>query len=112
MKNHQPGTPYFLSASTEFKAALSRFDSGNNSKQNIEKVIENSGKKDALSLWYLLRKAQPGELKLIYDRLAEINPPPEGVSSEGIISGNTDMLFKWWEKLGYSKESLWKSING
>lgn len=112
MKNHQPGTPYFLSASTEFKAALSRFDSGNRSKQNIEQVIENSGKKDALSLWYLLRKAEPGEIKLIYDRLSEINAPPEGVTCEDIITGNTDMLFKWWDKLGFSKESLWQSISG
>ncbi len=112
MKNHQPGTPYFLSSSTEFKAALSRFDAGNSSKENIEKVIENAGPKDALSLWYLLRKAEPGEIKLIYDRLSEINAPPEGVSCDHIITGNTDMLFKWWEKLGFGNESLWKSIQG
>lgn len=111
-RNYHLGTPYFLNASTEFKAALARFDYGQKTYIDIETLAANARDKDALSLWYLLRRAEPGELKIIFDRLSEICPPPEGVSFEGILSGNNDMLFKWWGKLGYSKESLWHSIKG
>jgi hypothetical protein len=110
IKNNEPGTPYFLNASTEFKAALSRFDSGNGTQDDLETILENSDSKDALSLWYLLKYARPDDVKPIYDRLAELLPPSAGVTYEGIRKGDNKMLLMWWEKLGYGDRSIWDSL--
>ncbi len=112
MKNRNPGTPYFLNASAVFKAALLRYDFGNGSHNDLETVIENAGLKDALSLWYLLKDARPDDVQLIYDKLAELVPPPWGVTYEGIKNGDSGMLLRWWEQLGCGKKSLWNSIKG
>ncbi|HSD62959.1 MAG TPA: hypothetical protein VLB50_04145 [Ignavibacteriaceae bacterium] len=112
MKNRDPGTPYLLNTSTEFKEALSRFDFGNRTQEDLEAVLDNAGVKDALSLWYLLRNARPDDVQLIYNKLAELVPPPGVVTCEGIKNGNGSMLLLWWEKLGYGKKSLWNSIKG
>jgi len=112
MKNQKPGTPYFPDASIEFKAALSRFDFGSRSGDDIRTILENSRKKDALSLWYLMRNAGPGYVQTVYARLAELEPPPAGVTLEGIEKGNDNMFFIWWEILGYGKKSSWEAIKG
>ncbi len=111
-KNAGPGTPYRISADTEFKAALSRLDFGKGTDDDLEILLQNAGRQDALSLWYLLRDAAPGKVKPIYDRLAELIKPPDGVTLEGIMEGNNSMLLNWWEKLGYGSKSLWNSIRG
>ncbi len=112
MKNQKPGTPYFPDASIEFRAALSRFDFGSHSSDDLRTIVENSRKKDALSLWYLLRNAEPANIQTVYARLAELGPPPGGITLEGIEMGNDNMLYLWWETLGYGSKSLWESIKG
>lgn len=109
-KQNGPGTPYFLNASTEFKAALAKYDQGGRKRDDLETILSNSGKKDALSLWYLLKNAKPGDVKIIYDKLAEQVTPPGGITIEGIKGGNQKMLLLWWEKFGYGDKSMWDSI--
>ena len=112
VKDKGPGTPYRLNSDTEFKSALSRLDFGNGTEDDLETLLDNAGRQDALSLWYLLRDAEPGEVQQIYNRLAELVKPPAGVTYEGIKVGNNTMLLKWWDKLGYGSKSLWDSIEG
>ncbi len=111
-KDKRPGTPYRMNADTEFKAALSRLDFGKGTKDDLETLLSNADRKDALSLWYLLRDARPGEIQPIYDKLAGFIEPPDGVTLKGIKEGNKDMLLRWWDKLGYGSKSLWNSIRG
>ncbi len=112
VKNMEPGTPYRQNADTEFKEALSKLDFGQGTSEDLETLLDNANHQDALSLWYLLRDAQPAEVKPIYNRLAEFVKPPEGVTFEGIKMGDNNMLLKWWDKLGYGSKSLWNSIQG
>ncbi len=112
VRNEGPGTPYRINTDAEFKAALTRLDFGNGTKDDLETLLDNAGRQDALSLWYLLRNAEPGEVQQIYNRLAELITPPDGVTYEGIKAGNNTMLLKWWDKLGYGSKSLWDSIQG
>jgi len=102
------GTPYYMDASTEFKAALSRFDLGSGSPDDLDIILKNSRSQDALSLWYLLKDAKNGNKELIYNKLAELVPPPAGVNYEGIKNRSDKMLYEWWEELGYGKKSLWE----
>lgn len=110
-KNIGMGTPYFLNASIEFKAALTRFDFENGGDKALKTILENSRKRDALSLWYLLKESTPGRKNIIYNKLTELVSPPSNVTESGILKNSDRMLYDWWEKLGYGKKSVWDLLN-
>ncbi len=103
-KNKDPGTPYLADASAEFKEALLNFDFGGRTDEELEAVLESSTENDALSLWYLLKNAKPERVRLIYDRLSELVPPPVSVTYEGIVKKNEKMLKEWWGKMEGGKD--------
>ena len=41
-----------------------------------------------MTLWHLLTRGTPEERARVYDRLAALAPPPEGVTREQILAGN------------------------
>jgi hypothetical protein len=103
-----PGTPYFEDASETFRAALSRVDSGNDSSgqtdaTSLKIVLANARVRDTLTLWNLLPRVSGGDRELVYDRLAKLVPPPDGVTREGVLKLNQQMLDAWKEQL----ESRW-----
>ena len=98
-KNKSPGTPYSADASAEFKEALSNFDFGGRTEEELETVLEKSTEKEAVSLWYLLKNSKPERVRLIYDRLFELVPPPLSVTYEGLLKKNEKMLKDWWEEM-------------
>ncbi len=98
-KNKSPGTPYLADASREFKEALSNFDFGGRTEDELETVLENASKNDAVSLWYLLKNSRPERIRLIYDRLSELVPPPVSVTYEGMLKKNETMLKDWWGEM-------------
>ncbi len=112
VRDSDPGTPHRINADAEFKAALSKLDFGNGTEQDLETLLDKASRQDALSLWYLLRDAETGEVKPIYNKLAELVEPPIGVTFKGIKEGNNAMLLKWWDELGYGSKTLWNSIQG
>ncbi len=93
-----PETPFFEDASTEFQAALQRVDSLGDSPertQQLEIVLREAHIRDALSLWHLLPHVDVHSRELIYDRLAELLPPPKEVTREGIVALDPKMLDAW-----------------
>ncbi len=110
-KNKGMGTPYFSDASIEFKDALTRFDFENGGDKALKTIFENSRKRDALSLWYLLKESTPGRKNIIYNKLTELISPPSNVTESGIMKNKDRMLYDWWEKLGYGKKSDWDLLN-
>jgi FecR-like protein/putative zinc finger protein len=107
-----PGTPYFEDASETFRAALSRVDfdrdsiaSGNMTP--LEIVLSGARVRDTLTLWNLLPRVSGGDRSLVYDRLAKLVPPPQGVTREGVLKLNQQMLDAWKEQL----EFRWADIS-
>ena len=109
-KSYGPGTPYFKDAGSEFKAALDEFDFGNNKSFALTTVLKEARKEDALSLWHILSKVLDEEKEQTYNRLAELVEIPGGVTFEGIMNGNHDMMDILWESLGYGSRSLWNYL--
>jgi hypothetical protein len=107
-----PGTPYFEDASAEFRAALARFDFEDGTPQqraaDLAIVLTQSRKRDALTLWHLLARVDAGERTFVYDRLAQLAPPPTGVTREGIRRLDQSMLDLWWNALGFDNISVWR----
>src|ERR1700682_5394168 len=107
-----PGTPYFEEATPAFRDALGRFDFGENTPAErgtlLATIFADARKKDALTLWHLLSRVGIEDRPRVYDRLAVLAPPPEGVTREGILRLDRQMLDSWWNSLGYGDVGLWR----
>jgi len=93
-----PGTPFFEDSSAEFQSALQRVDSldeGPERTAQLEIVIREAHVRDGLSLWHLLPHIDAQSRGHVYDRLAELLPPPPEVTREGIVALDPKMLDLW-----------------
>ena len=107
-----PGTPYFEDAPPEFRNALARLDFEDSTSQaraeDLALILARSRKRDALTLWHLLSRVDEGVRVRVYDRLAELAPPPASVTKDGILRLDQSMLDLWWNALGFDDISIWR----
>jgi hypothetical protein len=106
-----PGTPYFEDAPATLRDALETIDFGRDDAASrtaaIDAAIASCRPRDALTLWHLLQRVDGAARDRVYDRLAEIVPPPSGVTRAGVRAGNRQMLERWWDDLGYGDTQWW-----
>jgi len=111
-----PGTPYFSDASEEFQNALAIFDVaeiGSDARSNaLQTTLVKSRKRDALTLWHLLARTDGDDRLRVYNRLAELIPPPPQVTPEAVIRGDHTALDLWWEKLELGSAEWWRIWKG
>ncbi len=107
-----PGTPYFEDASQSFRQALEEGDFGKGDAQartrQLTLVLAQARKRDALTLWHLLARVDKPDRSRVYDRLAQLVPPPVGVTRNGILRGDNSMRDIWWNALGLGDTSWWR----
>ncbi|HMF91171.1 MAG TPA: hypothetical protein VKL40_11030 [Candidatus Angelobacter sp.] len=110
-KKTGPATPYFEDASETFRNALARLDGGIASEERaaaLSVVLSQSRQRDALTLWHLLARVPESDRGRVYDRLAQLVPPPAGVTREEILRLDPQMLDLWWNELGFGDTALWR----
>ncbi|HZE69567.1 MAG TPA: zf-HC2 domain-containing protein [Pyrinomonadaceae bacterium] len=112
-----PGTPYFEDASTSFRMALTKFDfETGDATVPLQTILSEARPRDSLTLWHLLFRVQGADRVSVYDRLTNLSPPPPGVTREGVMQLNQEMLERWkseLEKTWTGSSSLgkaWKRI--
>ncbi len=110
-----PGTPYYVDASAEFRAALARLDfeqmDSGSRRASLDTVLIQARERDALTLWHLLFRTTEDERKSVYDRLTSLVPPPEGVTREGVLRLDERMLDRWRDRLQlgwFKNEPFWR----
>jgi hypothetical protein len=107
-----PGTPYFEDASEPFRLALYRLDFDSLPPDlraaALDVVIEESRKRDALSLWHLLSRVTDSERPRVYDRLAALVPPPSVVTRESALRLDPKSLDLWWNELDLGDIEVWR----
>ena len=110
--NSGPGTPYFDDASAKFRSALASFDFEDTAPQqrarDLETVLREARKRDALTLWHLLARTDASQRALVYAKLARFVPPPAGVTEEGILRLDSSMMDRWWNQLGFDDIAAWR----
>ena len=109
---HGPGTPYREQASGAFRQALQDFDFAHGGDRALAIVLAEATKDDAFTLWHLLTRCEPAQEPRIYEALAGLVPPPVGVTREGILRGNRQMLDRWWDQLGLGDTGWWRHLEG
>jgi len=111
-RNVGPGTPYFEDATPRFRESLAEFDSaGENSEDqdvSLSSVLAQARAKDALTLWHLLSRTTGRNRHLVYHRLADLAPPPQGVTRDGILQLDPHMLDLYWNALNLGDISIWR----
>jgi hypothetical protein len=111
-KKMGPGTPYFEDASPTFRAALARFDRESSTPAErtaaIELLLSHARQRDALTLWHLVARVEDPERGRVYDRLAKLVPAPQGVTRDGVLRLDPNMLDLWWNELGLGDISVWR----
>jgi len=122
-----PGTPYFEDASIILRETLRTIDFDTNASARSAALLgtlETARPRDTLTLWHLLARLDGEDRARVYDKMALLSPPPAGVTREGVLALNQQMLDAWREELertwmGFGKgvpkpiaEAYWKVKNG
>lgn len=106
-----PGTPYFEDASAEFRKALESFDFESDPATRaaaLEVMLNQARARDTLTLWHLLARVDGEDRARVYERIAALVPPPEGVTRAGVLRLDQQMLDRWKNVL----ESSWFVVRG
>jgi hypothetical protein len=122
-----PGTPYFENSAAGFQAALKKVDFDPDSAARsaaLDAMLDQARLRDTLTLWHLLTRVDGEDRARVYDKMATLFPPPAGVTREGVLSLNQQMLDAWrdamettWMGVGKGvpkpvAEAYWKMKNG
>jgi hypothetical protein len=104
-----PGTPYRVDAPAALADALARFDfDGVAARQSLAAVLASATLEDAFTLWHLLARVAREDRAAVFDRLAALRPPPDGVTREAILAGDRGARDRWWNALGLGTVEHWR----
>jgi ferric-dicitrate binding protein FerR (iron transport regulator) len=90
-----PGAPFQVQASEQFRKALFVFDFENGETASLDTILFEASSDDGLTLWHVLFRVEEKERARVYDRLAELVPPPKRTTREGVLRGDKTMLHAW-----------------
>ena len=121
-----PGTPYFEDAPAVFRDSLRRIDfsdSDSGKSAALHAMLNQARPRDTLTLWHLLTRVSGDDRVRVYEKMAAYSPPPEGVTREGVLQLNRDMLEAWKQELEWNwisgktkgkaiDKALWKFKTG
>jgi hypothetical protein len=106
-----PGTPYYEDAPSGYGDALSVLDyspaDDPRRAASLDLILSSARRKDALTLWHLLSRGTSAEKERVYDRLAILVPPPQGLTRSAVLAGDKQALEQWWDALGLDT-GLWR----
>jgi len=105
-----PGTPYQQDASAELIEALTEYDFGTGGGATLQKVLIECRTMDSITLWHLFLRTTADHRTAVYDRLAALVPPPPGVTRDGMLDGDPDMVKRWRKHLNLGMDSWWKVL--
>lgn len=94
--NYHPGTPYRINAPEELKSEIKKFDYENGGDNSLQQIVALSSESDMLTLLALIERVSESFRSTLFNKISAYFPPPAGVTLEGIVKLDRDMLEKWW----------------
>jgi hypothetical protein len=107
-----PGTPTYDDAPGALRTAVEQLDRSDRADAQhapLDVVLREARPQDGLTLWHLLDRVDPTLAPLVVDRLHALVPMPDGVTREGMLSGDREMRDAWWEALGLGTADWWRT---
>jgi len=108
-----PGTPYFEDSAAGFKDALKRVDFDPDAAARslaLKAMLDQARPRDTLTLWHLLTRVEGEDRARVYDKMAALFPPPAGVTREGVLALNQQMLDAWRDAMETTWMGIWKGL--
>jgi hypothetical protein len=93
------GTPYFEDSSQKLRDSMTKFDFVGGGLPSLDVVLREARDKDTYTLWHLIQRVGHEQRIKVLKRMIRLVGLPEGVTLEGIMSLNQDMLELWKEEL-------------
>jgi hypothetical protein len=103
-----PGTPVWDDAPPAWRAAVERHDERTlrdgaaSDPEGLARVLDVARPEDTLTLWHLLAHARGEEGAAVYEALAALSPPPEGVTRQACLAGDRQALLGWRDVMGWA----------
>jgi hypothetical protein len=97
-----PGVPVVAGAPDAFRRALEALEFEAQGEAALPRVLALARRDDGLSLWHLLARTEGASRAAVYDRLAELVPPPAGVAREAVLRLDPAALDAYWNWLPHS----------
>ncbi len=94
-----PGTPYFDDAPRRLRESLSRFDFEYGGDDALQEVLRYARPRDSFTLWHLLQRVNEVERNFVLDRMIALVGLPEGVTRDGVLNLDPQMLELWKDEL-------------
>jgi hypothetical protein len=108
---YAPGSPFYEDATEDFKSALEDLNFGAVDSAHRERalhvIVNEARAKDVVTLFNLMAHAGVYEREMLYARAAALDPPPPGVTREGILAWDSAMMNRWWGTLGLGNAKRW-----
>ena len=104
LRGDNPGTPHYDDATPELRAALRAYDFGGGA---LERVLAAVRPRDAMTLLHLLERTEGEERGRVFDVLQRLAPAPRGVTREGVLGGDLEMVDAWRHSLGLGSYKKW-----
>ena len=89
--------PYPLDSPPQLISLLENFTGAND--PSIGTILSLMTKKESLSLWHIIQLVSTENRSIAFDRLNELVPVPAGVTKEGILALNKNMLLDWRQEI-------------
>ena len=70
--------------------------------KDLNVLLAEAREYDTLTLWHLLSRLRGAERARVYDRMASLIPPPQGVTRAGVLKLNRAMLELWKQELAWA----------
>ena len=105
-----PGTPYFDDSSPVFRESLKKVDFDPDAVARsaaLTSMLADARTKDTLTLWHLLARVDGNDRVRVYEKMVALDPPPPGVTREGVLQLNQSMLDSWRDEL----KSTWMGVD-
>ena len=108
-----PGTPYFEDCAAGFKDALKKVDFDPDAAARsaaLISMLDQARPRDTLTLWHLLTRVDGEDRARVYDKMAALFPPPAGITREGVLALNQQMLDAWRDAMETTWMGIWKGV--
>lgn len=89
------GVPVLDMTAQAFRDAVAAFETG--AQDALGGVLAQATEDDAITLFHLIPRVPASRRGALVDKLAEHVPLPDGVTRDGVIALQANMLERWWD---------------
>ena len=101
-----PGIPYFEDAPSELKDSVAAYERGD--RTALGGMLAAARPHDGLTLWHLLTQVPEHDRGAVFDRFRALVQVPAGVTREGVMRRDAQMIDQCWNALELENTGWWR----